>query len=256
VPAVVSAAPQGITAILASWPTDAMFAKPSSPPFELPVEPQLESWDQNDHPRQQRLREYLNVVDDLLRPRYEGLTGPLALHLDVGLPRDHDLLDQRDLDNYLYPLAKRIRRHVRGQLVCVWGTKQHANRSFVQIEEAVPALTETEFDCCYTVRTTASPQSTAFKEQIRDQITGAQYLPNGPVRMQFCFTVGRPRNWLSMWKPSIDALSQILGHSSLTRSWSPQDGRIVDLGLHCRVDAAVGNDILISIAAGNVRRRR
>jgi hypothetical protein len=63
---------------------------------------------------------------------------------------------------------------------------------------------------------------------------------------------GRPRNWLSMWKPSIDALSQILGHSSLTRSWSPQDGRIVDLGLHCRVDAAVGNDILISIAAGNV----
>ena len=250
---VVSAAPQGGAAMPGSWPMDAAFAKPSSPPRELPVPPQFASWDHNDHPRQKRLRQYLEVADERLRPHYQRLTGPLALRLDVGLPRDHDLLDQRDLDNFLYPLAQQISGNIRGRLVCVWGTKQHANRSFVRIEEAVPALTGTEFDYCHTVRTTASLQSPAFKKQIRDQVSATQPLPDGPVWMLLSFTVGKRWNWLSAWKPCIDALGQILGHSSPAKTWSPLDGRIVDLGLHCRVDAAVGNDVLITIAAGNVR---
>jgi hypothetical protein len=31
-------------------------------------------------------------------------------------------------------------------------------------------------------------------------------------------------------------------------SRAPLDGRIVDLGLHCRVDPMMGNDVLIAIA--------
>jgi hypothetical protein len=147
-----------------------VFTKPNSRPRELSAQPQLASWDRNDHPRQQQLGRYLEKTDELLRPDYERLTGQFALRLDVGLPRDHNLLDQRDLDNYLFPLAEQISRNIRGRLVCVWGTKQHADKSFVRIEEAVPALTGTEFDYCHTVRTTASPQYPAFKEQIRDQV--------------------------------------------------------------------------------------
>ena len=78
-------------------------------------------------------------------------------------------------------------------------------------------------------------------------------LPQGPVRMQLCFTVGPTRNWLNLWKPTIDAMGQILGHASAARSWSPLNGRMVDLGLHCRVKPSVGNDVIIAIAATRSR---
>jgi hypothetical protein len=67
--------------------------------------------------------------------------------------------------------------------------------------------------------------------------------------MQLCFTVGPTRNWLNLWKPAIDAMGQILGNAPATSPWSPLDGRIVDLGLHCCVNSSIGNDVIIAIAA-------
>ena len=120
----------------------------------------------------------------------------------------------------------------------------------MRIEQAVPAFEEPSFGQCHTVQVTASSQSLAFKEQIRDQLRAAVRLPPGPVRMQLCFTVGEGRNWLPLWKSAIDALGQILGYESSAKQWSPCDGRIVELGLHCRVDPALGNDVAISIGVG------
>jgi hypothetical protein len=57
------------------------------------------------------------------------------------------------------------------------------------------------------------------------------------------------RNWLTLWKPTIDALDPLLGRTREARDWHPQDGRITDLGLHVTVDASLGHDVLISIAA-------
>lgn len=114
-----------------------------------------------------------------------------------GPPQNINLLDQRDLDNYLLPLATRLSQHTHAALACVWGTKQHADSSFARIEQANPAPTAPAFDCCYTVRTTASSQSAIFKEQIRDQLAEATPLPPGPVRIQISFTVGPRRNWLT-----------------------------------------------------------
>ena len=76
------------------------------------------------------------------------------------------------------------------------------------------------------VRTHASSQTEAFKEQIRDQLRDTKPLPPGPVRMQMSFTVGPSRNWLNLWKPAIDALGKILGygHATAPDSWSPLDG--------------------------------
>ena len=119
----------------------------------------------------------------------------------------------------------------------------------VRPEHAAPAAAAPPPGSCYTVRTTAPGQSDAFKEQIRKQLSGASPIPPGPVRMQLCFTVGPTRNWLNLWKPAIDAMGQILGHAPTASSWSPLDGRIVDLGLHCRVNPSIGNDVIIAIAA-------
>ena len=80
----------------------------------------------------------------------------------------------------------------------------------------------------------------------------ASPLPPGPVRMELAFTVGPGRGRMNLWKPTIDALGQILGHAPAAAPWAPLDGRIVDLGLHCRVDPAMGNDVLIAIAATGI----
>lgn len=162
----------------------------NSRPLCLPVAPRLASWNKTGDPDQLQLARYLDEADALLHPHYEQLSGPLALRLDVGLPQNINLLDQRDLDNYLLPLATRLSQHTHAALACVWGTKQHADSSFARIEQANPAPTAPAFDCCYTVRTTASSQSAIFKEQIRDQLAEATPLPPGPVRIQISFTVG------------------------------------------------------------------
>lgn len=236
-----------------SWPVYAAFAKPASQPLRLPVPPRLANWNKAGDPDQLRLAGYVAAADELLRPYYTRLSGPLALRLDVGLPQAARLLDQRDLDNYLYPLVTHLSRAAGGVFACVWGTKQHAPSSYARIEQATPATASPPFDCCYTVRTDTSSQSEAFKEQIRDQLRTATPLPPGPVQMQLCFTVGPGRNWLNLWKPAIDALGQILGRSPTAALWTPFDGRIVDLGLHCRADLSMGNSVLIAIAAKHIR---
>ena len=236
-----------------SWPVHAAFAMPGSQPLRLPVPPRLASWNKAGEPDQVRLARYLAAADALLRPHYARLTGPLAVRLDVGLPQTAGLLDQRDLDNYLLPLAIRLSQGNPGAFACVWGTKQHSASSFVRVEQAVPATAVPSSDCCYTVRTDTSSQSEKFKEQIRDQLATASPLPPGPVAMQLCFTIGPGRNWLNLWKPVIDALGQILGNAPAAGTWSPLDGRIVDLGLHCRVDPAMANDVLIAITATHLR---
>ena len=69
------------------------------------------------------------------------------------------------------------------------------------------------------------------------------------VQLQLSFVVGRQRNWLTLWKPTIDALDPLLGRTREDRDWHPQDGRITDLGLHVLVDPSLGHDVLVSIAA-------
>jgi hypothetical protein len=174
-----------------------MFAMPDSQPAQLPAAPRLASWNRADDPDQVRLEAYLTAAEQLLLPRCEQLPGPLTLRLDVGLPPATPLLDQRDLDNYLYPLAARLSKTIGPRLVSVWGTKQHCRASFARIEPATPIHARSSPGHCYTIRTSTSSQSIAFKQQIHDQLTGAATLPDGPVSMQLSFTVGPGRNWLS-----------------------------------------------------------
>lgn len=217
------------------------YARPEGEGLTLRKVPRLASWNKATDPDQVRLREYLEDTAELLAPAL--VSGPWALRLDVGLPTGRDLIDMADLDNYAFPLAT----HLRSQhLVSVWCTKGHADISSVLVAPAheTPAPEPT-----YTVRTTASSQTKAYKEQGRTAVAGAAEIPAGAVQLQLAFVVGPQRNWLSLWKPTIDALDPLLGRTRPDRDWHPKDGRITDLGLHVAVDPSIGHDVLVSIAA-------
>lgn len=94
-----------------------------------------------------------------------------------------------------------------------------------------------------------SSRSTAYKEQIHEQVADVDALPEGPVSLQLSFSVGPRRNWLNLWKATIDALDPLLGRTNPDHQWHPRDGRIVELGLHCRVEPLLGNQVAIAIDA-------
>jgi hypothetical protein len=218
------------------------FARPENHPLQLRVAPRLACWNKADDPDQVRLRAYLDDTEALLAgPRIDG---PWALRLDVGLPGTRDLLDAADLDNYAYPLAARLKDP---GLVSVWCTKQHSERSLVRIDaarEMPPPSTDV-----LVAKTTASASTVAFKEQIRAAVAEAAELPHGPVRLELSFVVGPSRNWLNLWKPTIDALDPLLGRTYPDRAWHPRDGRITELGMHLTVDPAARNEIVVGINA-------
>jgi hypothetical protein len=220
------------------------YARPEGESHQLRATPRLWSMDNVDHPNQVQLRAFLDDTDALLAA--SKIDGPWVLRLDVGLSPDLDLLDKRDLDNYAKPLAARLKDD---GLVSVWCTKQHDEQSFVRIEAAreMPAPPT----AALLVTTTASWDAHAAQEQIHAATAGATELPAGPVRLELAFVVGRSsgRNWLNLWKPTIDSLGSLLGHDHPFHVWNPRDGRITELGLHLSVDPALGHDVVIGISA-------
>lgn len=222
------------------------YARPESGTQQLRVTPRLASWNKADDPDQVRLREYLDDTEALLAG--SRIDGPWALRLDVGLPTARDLLNAADLDNYGYPLAYRLRDSA---LVSVWCTKQHGEQSSVSIETAreLPSPPTNVL----VAKTTGSTSTAAFKEQIYAAVAETAELPAGPVRLELAFVVGPRRNWLNLWKPTIDALDPILGRTNPDRPWHPRDGRIIELGMHLTVDPAAGTEIVIGINASQTR---
>jgi hypothetical protein len=206
----------------------------------------------SEHQSQQRLEEFLAYAIGLIKPSVALLSDPLALRLDVAIPSDLPLLDHRDLDNYAFPLSTRLAKEIARPIDSVWARKRHGSLSTIGIATAVVTSDGLPPDGWISVRTTASSATTAYKHQVHEALLGAGELPAGPVSLQLSFTVGKGRNWANLWKPTIDALGPLLGTDS-DRPWNPRDGRIVELGLHRSVDAALEHDVLIAIAATNLR---
>ena len=207
--------------------------------------PRLASFDATSHPDQLRLRAALAHAAEVLRPTLDAITGDIALRLDVGLADHVPLLAQHDLDNYAHPLAAHVAK-VHGPLVSVWVTKRHAAQSFVRAEAAAPA---TPPSTMRVLTTTASATTEEYKRQIHRQVAAEPMLPAGPVAMELAFVVGPRRNWMNLWKQTIDALDPLLGRTRPQRDWHPLDGRITSLGLHRAVDPHIGNNVVIGISA-------
>jgi hypothetical protein len=199
------------------------------------------------HPDQRRLTGYLDYVSDLMAAPLREQPGPLAVQLDVGMGPYQNLLAQRDLGNYLLPVVKRLTTPD-VDIVSCWATKSRQLPSLLRV---APAL-EVDIPDGLGVRagfiTTASGESVDYKCQVRDAVDGLDELADGPVSLEIAFVVGRPRNWLNLWKPTIDALGPILGTTS-DKPWNPRDGRITRLGLHCRVDPQPTNQVRIELRA-------
>ncbi len=214
----------------------------------LPSPPRLESWDAAGSASQRSLTAYLRELEQLGAPLVTSTDGALAFALDVALPPGTDLLDQRDLDNYLLPAVRQLTKASGRPFVSVSGTKRHGLRSSFGIGRA-QAAGPTDSGDTYRARTTASSGTAVFKQQIADALRGARPVPPGPVDLDIVFGVGPTRSWINLWKPTIDALGALLGASSPARPWHPQDGRVARLSLHCLVDPAIGHDVDLFIDA-------
>jgi hypothetical protein len=203
-----------VTTVEAQW-----FAPVTRLGVALAETPRLASWNAATDPDQEALQSYLRAAEQKLLPSLERAAGPTTLRLDVGLTDETPLLEHRDLDNFLYPLAAHLSKRADVNLVSVMGTKRHAGRSFLAIEPSHPTNAP---DTAITVHTTASASNVAYKEQIRDQFGGSAPLPEGPVHLEVAFVVGPRRNWLNLWKPTIDALGGLLGLEGAPHPGTPE----------------------------------
>jgi hypothetical protein len=69
------------------------------------------------------------------------------------------------------------------------------------------------------------------------------------VRLELSFVVGPRRDWLNLWKQTIDSLDPLLGRTYPDRHWHPCDGRITGLRMHVTVEPAARYEIVVGIAA-------
>ena len=219
-----------------------VYAMPDGPGTALELAPRLESWNAKDHPDQVALRAWVGHVRERLDPRLAGIDGPAAVRLDIGLPDAVDPLWQRDLDNYLYPIA----RELSGQVVSFWATKTRASRSYIRVE---PARRSGQPDWQRFDVPRALGSESAWKQAVRAAVRSAVELPEGPAAVQIALASGPDRSWPGLWKRTIDGLDPILGRSSAWKDWDPQDGRIVPLGIHRRINEAFRHDAQATVWA-------
>lgn len=220
-----------------------LFRLPQGDALTLDVAPRLASWMRKGHPDQVRLDEFLDHAEARVAARLRAVSEPLSLRLDVGLPPGVDPLHERDLDNFLFPLACRLGTD---RFVSAWATKRTAPQSTIRVEPARHASDEGTWQV-RRARSVRSATSVAWKEEIRAQLEPVDPLPDGPAALQLSFTVGPGRTWTNLWKQAIDTLEPILGSAAPGREWHPRDGRVVMLGLHRATDPALGHAVEIAV---------
>lgn len=222
------------------------YARPETLRHALHIPPQVASWDRAGSTGQLKLEAALTDAQRLLAQDIRQSAGPIALRLDVGLSQTVGLTVDRDLDNYLFPLAVHLGRKFDVAFTSVWATKQPVEESFVRVSTAVPTRPP-DHSFRRAILTRGSTAGYDFKQQIADQIADANPIPAGPVFLELTFAVGPSRNWVNMWKPTIDSLGALLGLRRPDRPWDPDDGRIVELGMHNNVEPSLGYETVINV---------
>jgi len=223
-----------------------LYAIPASDPVELKIAPRKTSWDHSKAASQIALGEYLDHLEALVAGQIEGLAGPLALRLDVGLAADVDPLFEHDLDNFLHPVISRLGGR---RFVTAWATKAPGDRSYLRIEPPVASASEPTWQRWPGRTRVSTAREREWKDQVKAALLGAAELPPGPVGVQVSLTVSPERSWPNLWKAAIDAMDPILGRSFPDDAYDPRDGRVVRLGIHVREDASVGSHVPFVIRA-------
>jgi len=233
------------------------YARPDGPAITLRSTPRLANWNRSGDSATARLTRSLGYSENLTDPQLAACSGPVALRFDVGLPRAVRLLDERDLDNYLLPLTAHLAARTPHPIVSVWGCKRYADETTLRIETARERRDPADDEAVVAMTLNASAVGerddfkAGFRKEIHDRVSehlaGSEPLPDGPVVLEAGFVVGTGRNWLDLWWSTLDGLGPLLGQSPAAPEFYPRDGRIVDLGLHCTVDDALGTDVVIEL---------
>lgn len=227
------------------------YGPPSTTSTNLKGEPRLTSWDIAGSRSQTTLADSLAQPTELLKAAVAEGAHPLGVLLDVHLNDARSWLTAYDLDNYLYPLAHHARQVDTGRFVSFRATKRLGEApSTIRIGPVERDASATAGWRNLRVMTTGSAEKPVYKQSIHQQLVdgGESALGPGPVELDLAFRVGPSRNWLNLWKPTIDALGPLLGATS-QRPWNPDDGRVANLALHCAVDQTLRYEVHIAILA-------
>jgi hypothetical protein len=210
------------------------------------IQPRLESWNLKDDPDQIRLQSYLNELEaDLNLGQHSH---PLHLHLDIARPASANLLHHHDLENYLTPVVRRLghQRFVRAS-----ARKFTGDVSSIWITKAIEAKMPKNDDYCHAFICNAGAGATekAWKEGIRNKLadTSPDCLDGGPVSVRLAWRCAPHRNWVNLWKPTVDAMGPVLGEPHPGNPFNPNDDRIVELDTHLSLDESFGHDVVVGM---------
>lgn len=211
---------------------------------ELPFPPLVESWERREHPSQVRLAAYRDSLRALVEPALISLEPPLALGFHVaGRP---DIAAGCDLDNFLTPVVKALGGG--DGFSFVWATRGRPNeRASVTLVHATDArLNMVGHVPRVSARLSLSPQRAEWKMALaaavgQHESAGA----TGPIELTLRFGVSPRRNWVTLWKPAMDALGGVLGEGD--RPWHPHDDRISLLVLQREIRPWLGWDVELDI---------
>ncbi len=202
----------------------------------LDIEPRLASWDAISHPSHQRLQTYLDKVEQAFAGHLGAQDARFYLHVEVVRPARTDLLRDHDLENYLTPIAQRLRSPA---VVLATAVKRHptkpADRSRVTLGRVTRAARFKGWNFC-AANVTGSPDSGSWKAALRQQPIDARARPAaaGPLNMVIALRCdpSRRRAWWNIWKQAGDALGPILGEPRRAAPFHPADDRVVRLEMH------------------------
>jgi hypothetical protein len=196
------------------------------------IKPLLASWNANSDPAQIRLRAYLQELSHAFSPLLRK-HDHLFLHMDIDVELPERLLRHYDLENYLTPVAHHLGAD---RFVLASATKRVGGGSRIQIGLAVP-MPEPSAEASWAyfgVGTERGAGGKAWRTAVRAALATAAPTPAppGPVEARIAWRCGPQRNWVALWKPTGDVMGPVLGEPYPHRPFSPNDDRIVTLGLH------------------------
>jgi len=210
----------------------------------LPFPPLLESWEGRDHPSQVRLASYRASIATFAAAALGRLEPPLALGFHVaGRP---DIAAGCDLDNFLTPIVRALGGDQRFALV--WASRgRRSEASTLILLPASDARVEMERRPAQAhARLSASATSPAWKQALAVAVGRHETaVRNGPIELGIRFGVSPHRNWVTLWKPAIDALGGLLGDGD--RPWHPHDDRISLLVLRRDLRSELGWNVELDV---------
>lgn len=211
------------------------------------VEPLLASWNARNDPSQIRLQAYLESVVSAIGELPARPT-QLFLHMDIDVVVPARLLRHYDLENYLTPVVHRLGQD---RFVFVSARKRVGGGSWVMVGMAEPKATPLNPDRWgyFSFQAGRGAQEKRWTAGIRAALaaSGPLPLPPGPAEVNLAWRCSPARNWVSLWKPTGDAMGPVLGEPNTPNPFNPNDDRIVDLKLHLSPDPGMGHDVEVAM---------